>query len=84
VNDSGDIILSEEGMHMPKPPRRLLMIAGICCVVPLLGANAPVAAANSDCPYARAEAAALAAASQGPTAAIAVTDVSRVAPWLVP
>jgi hypothetical protein len=69
---------------MPKPPRRLLMIASICCVLPLLGANAPAPAAESGCPYARAEAAALAAAAQGPTAAVAVTDVSRVAPWLVP
>lgn len=69
---------------MPKPPRKLLMIACICCVVPLLGANTPAPTTDSDCPYARAEAAALAAASQGPTAAVAVTDVSRVAPWLVP
>ena len=69
---------------MAKPPRRLLMIAGICCVVPLLGANAPAPGADSGCPYARAQAAALAAAAQGPTAAVAVTDVTRVAPWLVP
>ncbi|HYX46565.1 MAG TPA: hypothetical protein VE820_07075 [Sphingomicrobium sp.] len=68
---------------MAKPPRRLLMIASICCVVPLLGANAP-APDDSGCPYARSKAAALAAASQGPTAAVAVTDVSRIAPWLVP
>ena len=69
---------------MAKPPPRLLMIASICCVVPLLGANAPAPADDSGCPYARAEAATLAAASQGSTAAVAVTDVARVAPWLVP
>jgi hypothetical protein len=69
---------------MAKPPRRLLMIASICSVVPLLGANAPAPGADSDCPYARAQAAALSAAAQGPTAAVAVTDVTRVAPWLVP
>lgn len=69
---------------MAKPPRRLLMVATICALMPLLGANAPVPGMDSDCPYARAKAAALAAAAQGPTAAVAVTDVTRVAPWLVP
>lgn len=69
---------------MAKPPRRLLMIASICSLMLLVGARAPVPGADSDCPYARAKAAALAAAAQGPTAAIAVTDVTRVAPWLVP
>ena len=69
---------------MAKPPRRLLMIASTCFLMLLVGARAPVPVADSDCPYARAEAAALAAGAQGPTTAVAVTDVTRVAPWLVP
>jgi hypothetical protein len=85
---------------MPKHPRRLLMIASLCSIIPLSGANAPASAEpvweNSDCPYARARAAAALAAtehreaasavrwSEGSSAAVTVFDVAREAPGLVP
>ena len=84
---------------MPKHPRKLLMIAGLCCIIPLSGANAPASAEpiwdSSDCPYARARAAALAEARRqqaesavrwatASSAAVSVYDVSRAAPGLVP
>ncbi|HEX8842841.1 MAG TPA: hypothetical protein VF757_11150 [Sphingomicrobium sp.] len=85
---------------MPKHPRKLLMIASICSIIPLSGANAPAFAEpvwdNSDCPYARARAAAALAAterreaqstvrwSEASSAAVAVFDVARAAPGLVP
>jgi len=85
---------------MPEASRKLLMVASLCSIVPLSGANAPAFAEpvweNSDCPYARARAAAALAAterreSESPvrwsaasSSAVAVFDVARAAPGLVP
>jgi len=79
---------------MPKHPYKLLKIAVLACIVPLSGAQAPASAepVRSECPYARAAAAAQLEAQSGAafrwtetsSAGVAIYDVSRSAPGLVP
>lgn len=80
---------------MPKRPRRLLMLATLACLVPLSGAQAPAFAepmrSASECPYARAAAAAQLEAQSAAgarwtaaSASLSIFDASRNAPELVP
>jgi hypothetical protein len=81
-------------MQMWKHPRKLLKIAILGSIVPLSGAQAPASAepVRSECPYARAAAAAQLEAQSGTdvrltetsSASVSIFDVSRSAPGLVP
>jgi len=79
---------------MPKHPYKLLKIAILACIVPLSGAQAPASAepVRSECPYARAAAAAQLEAQSGSavrwteasSAGVSLFDISRNAPSLAP
>jgi hypothetical protein len=81
-------------MRMLKASRRLLKVAIMGSIVPLSGAQAPASAepVRSECPYARAAAAAQLEAQSGTdvrwtetsSASVAIFDVSRSAPNLAP
>jgi hypothetical protein len=79
---------------MPKHPYKLLKIAILGSIVPLSGAQAPASAepVRGECPYARAAAAAQLEAQSGTavrwteasSAGVAISDLGRSAPSLVP
>jgi hypothetical protein len=79
---------------MSKHLRKLLKIAILGCIVPLSGAQAPASAepVRSECPYARAAAAAQLEAQSGTavrwteasSAGVSLFDVNRSAPTLAP